>query len=77
MKKIYLILAAGAITFASCANNSGGSDANSDKSKTDSSAAVTNPPDNNAATNPSLGDTAYRNNDTTRMKKDSTKSNPR
>ncbi len=73
MKKIYLMLAISAITFASCGNNSG----SADKAITDSSAAVTNPPDNNAATNPSLGDTIYHNNDTTRMKKDSLKTNPR
>lgn len=73
MKKIYLILAIGAITFASCGNGNG----DADKAITDSSAAVVHPPDNSAATNPSLGDTTYGNSDTTKMKKDSSRSNPR
>jgi hypothetical protein len=67
MKNVYFILAIAAITFVSCGNN-----ASSDKSKVDSSAAVTNPPDNSAATNPSLADTLY-NKDSTRVKRDSTK----
>jgi predicted small secreted protein len=65
MKKVYFILAIAAVTFASCGNN-----ASSGKSKVDSSASVTNPPDNSAATNPSLADTLY-NKDSTRVKKDS------
>ena len=67
MKKIYLMLAVAAFTFASCGNNAG-----SDKSKIDSSAAVVNPPDNSAATNPSLADTIY-NKDSVKVKRDSIK----
>jgi PBP1b-binding outer membrane lipoprotein LpoB len=67
MKKIYFILSIAALVFASCGNNAG-----SNKSTADSSASVTNPPDNSAATNPSLADTLY-NKDSTRVKKDSTK----
>jgi len=65
MKKIYFVLAITAAVFTSCGNNP-----DSTKAKTDSSAAVTNPPDNSAATNPSLADTLY-NKDSTKMKKDS------
>lgn len=71
MKKIYVVLAIAAVTFASCGNN-----ANTDKAKTDSSANVTNPPDNSAATNPSLADTANAM-DSSRTKKDSSKMNHR
>ncbi len=70
MKKIFLVLsiAAASLYFGACGNNSAGS-----KSATDSSANVTNPPDNSSATNPSVADTAYSKNYADTTKKDSSK----
>jgi hypothetical protein len=71
MKKIFfsLAVAAAAIVFASCGNNNAGTGT----SKNDSSSEnMTKPASNSDATNPSVADTAYSN-DSTKMKKDSSK----
>ena len=78
MKKLNFIaaLALSVLFVTACGNNNGGSSTSTDSSATmgDSSATIIPPPDNSSATNPSLADTAYsKNNDSTRMKKDSTK----
>ena len=77
MKKLNFIaaVAISAILITSCGNNNGGSATTSDSTKTDSSATLIPPPDNNSATNPSLADTAFSKNDSTKdgMKKDSSK----
>jgi hypothetical protein len=59
------------VFFAACGNSGETSDSN----KKDSPQSVIPPPaDNSSATNPSLADTAYsKNNDTTNLKKDSSK----
>jgi hypothetical protein len=61
-------VAATALCFAARGNNS-----TSSKNTIDSSANVTNPPDNSSATNPSLADTAYSKNYADTTKKDSSK----
>lgn len=71
MKKLCFILmvAATAISFAACGNNSAGSGTGT----ADSSANVTKPADNNSATNPSLADTNYSKNNADTLRKDSSK----
>lgn len=70
MKKVsfFLTVAITAIVFAACGNNKGTGTNNTDSS----SANMTKPADNSSATNPSVADTAYSN-DSTKMKKDSSK----
>ena len=71
MKKLLLIatVATSTLFFSACGNETAG-----DANKTDSTATVIPPPDNSAATNPSMADTNYsKNQDTSAVKKDSLK----
>ncbi len=71
MKKLFLMtaIAGASFFFAACGNNS----ADANKITGDSSANVVKPSDNSSATNPSVADTAYSNNNADTLKKDSSK----
>ena len=71
MKKLSIVaaIAIGSLFFAACGNNSGSGTGSTDTSATN----TIPPPDNNSATNPSMADTGYSHNDSTGMKKDSSK----
>ncbi|MFT3933527.1 MAG: hypothetical protein QM726_07935 [Chitinophagaceae bacterium] len=79
MKKTHFIaiVIAGSFMYMACGNNSANTSTTGDTTisgRNDSMGTVIPPPDNSAATNPSLADTNYsKNHDSLAVKKDSSK----